>query len=559
MKDIEWIEQYFSGQLDEASKSAFEARLKEDPDFAALKDEVQVTLDVLHRGWLKGQVVQARQQVFYKKILLTGIVIILVLLGGAYLFMTTAETKKLSHKTNVTSLQDTSTANHEELIMIVEDTSKQMHALSLILADSIIKNDTNHADVFSKPLPQIFIIDNTVDNVINCRGMTVRIGANSLCTQTGLKHLKKVRLSVTTFNDYYDLWQYDLHTCSEGKLLETGGACHIEATCEGQEVTVEKGKYFTIDFDSKPDKEMNTFYGSRDSLGNFDWQEDQQDFVKKLETSPRKTLNLKLYDTIYYLESIISDETHNVRSHSYRFGELSALSDLLKVFDTLTRIPSEDAEKLYYDAKSLLIRFGVNRNGRLTGYDYNFIVPKKIEKHLKEIASYIVANKSVEKKDLYFDNAIINVTLKPLVRVEEKDTAIFLDSNFEKTASHEEKKAVYNSIVCNMFGYINCDKFKASDVMKDVVIDAPWKDVGVKIFFGDFNAVANCTFEGGKARFRNAPKDARFLIVATVQQNGQSLMSVKEAKVGEDIKLRETEPLNLVKLRDKLLQWSEDN
>ncbi len=573
MKDIELIEQYLLQQLDAASVAKVEERLQNDPPFRDLLNDVQMTIDTLKRQWLKDEIRQVKRQFFYKKVLMTGIIVATVFLTVLYLAGVLSPQSSVNSeapkKTETIFPADTSEGREARLVIPLEKRNDSVHVqIGLKIpgdfsfrSDTSYKNSANSNPVVTTPEVQVFYIDNTRDNQIQCSGGTiVQIKANTLVTESGVGSLNKVRVSITEFDNYFKMWQHRITTCSDGKLLESGGSCYIEASGNGEKVKVQEGKDFTVRFASAQDSAMGTFYGERDSLDELNWHADNYgNRGQNNEVKANNRFNLKMLDTVYYLEPIISDEEYFKKSNSYHFDQIALHTDLNVVFDTLANIPREDAKKCYLTNKNLLFRFGVDSSGKIYGYDYNFIVSRKLEKQLKRAAQYIVDNRRIERKDLSFDRAIINVSLKALFRVVEKDSNIFLDSNLNKLTNLKDKKQVYNSIVSSAFGYINCDKLYNGKELTDIMIKVQDQKTDVRVFFRDFNAVVNCTYRSGNAVFENAPKYAPILIVATVQIKGQLMMCMQEAEVGETIILRDLEQFDLVKLKHRLLGYREEN
>jgi len=562
MKDIESIEAYLMNRMDQSSRDMLEKRLSDDPPFKALFESYQTTFDTLKRQWIKDEISGVKQRLIYRKIILTGIIVV-ALLGSIIYFsidLMSDKSATLEVQNQVPLLVDTAeqiikkdiiapvfTPIETEASLSYRPDKREPYTI-LPQKDSISPLPANQDSGFI----QSFFIDNTIDNTIACKGGTqLYLKANTLQTQSGQQNLEKVKIEVTEFSNYFDMWQHKISTTSGNRLLESGGSCYIKATSNGENVLLQKGEDYTIRFQSAYDSSMNTFYGSRDTLHQLEWQQSHDNMTNIPTTVSLKKLNLTIYDTVYYLEPIISDEGYYVRSNSYRMDQISGQTDLKAIFDTLACMPSEEAKKLFLMNRNLLFRFGVNRTGKVYGYDYNFILPKKREKQLKMVAQSIVNGTILPIENLKFDRAIINVTLKPLFKVVQKDSSFFLDSNLNKIKDKEEKKQVYNALVSSTFGYVNCDKFKLADKFSDINIQMPGK-ADVRVFFRDFNAVVNCTYVNGFATYANVPENAEILIVTVLQNN---MMCLQEAKVGEPIVLADLEPFDLLKLKHKLMSY----
>jgi hypothetical protein len=564
MKDIELIEKYLMHELEGPALELLERRLQDDPPFRKLAEEFRLTLDSLKRRWLRVEIAQVQKQVLYRKLLVSGIIAVAVLVSLWLMLKSPEEASEkidfsIPYYKESTQVIPGHPADMPVPMMQEETADSPIHRQGTFTSTSFTLLDSNLRlpDEVPVPLVQQFIVNNTRDTVIHCTGGTsIMLAANTLITESGKGSLETVEVSIKEFSNYYDMWQHGITTTSGGNLLESGGSCYIAAKCEGEHVSVMKGESFLIEFDSPFDQTMSTFYGLKDSLQHVDWQNcDPVVPVTAKDGAINNRIPLKISDTVFYLEPIISDEARYKSINGYRFDLISRQNDLRKVFDTLSRFPSNEAKKIYIAQKSLQFRFGVDSAGRINKYDYNFILPKKSEKQLKQVAQHIVNTKVVNKRNLDFETAIINVNLKPLYRIEERDTSIFLDSNLSKVQSIPEKQRIYNAIVSSAFGYVNCDAFYKAEEWADISIITNGYKPDTRVFFREFNSVVQCTQKGDRTVFHNAPKGAPVLLVSTFQYKGMLMMCMQEAKVGEEIILSDAEPFDLVKLKYVLLHY----
>lgn len=85
------------------------------------------------------------------------------------------------------------------------------------------------------------------------------------------------------------LLKTNAQTVSNGQLLISGGAYYINMTSNGQQLKIKDGANLQVEFPKKTNKQMEMFYGTRDSLGNMNWQSTQQSFTKVKPAQTTKT------------------------------------------------------------------------------------------------------------------------------------------------------------------------------------------------------------------------------------------------------------------------------
>jgi hypothetical protein len=77
------------------------------------------------------------------------------------------------------------------------------------------------------------------------------------------------------------LLRSNAQTISDGKLLVSGGAYYINFTSNGQQIQLKEGKSVSVSFPKLTSKEMQLFYGERDTFGQMNWQLAGQSFESR--------------------------------------------------------------------------------------------------------------------------------------------------------------------------------------------------------------------------------------------------------------------------------------
>ncbi len=128
------------------------------------------------------------------------------------------------------------------------------------------------------PLPvQRFQIDPRKDErIIGEEGTVIDIPANTLrCTDGTVPPRMDMELTEVYGRDR--LVNANIHTASNGRLLESGGTVLLEAKCRNCQGVVAPGKSIDLRFPYDGDalEGMETFIGRVDRNGNFNWEQDR--------------------------------------------------------------------------------------------------------------------------------------------------------------------------------------------------------------------------------------------------------------------------------------------
>jgi len=128
------------------------------------------------------------------------------------------------------------------------------------------------------PLPvQKFTIDPRKDQVIKgVQGTEIKIAANTLCSRNGTVP-PSMNIELTEVYGRDQLVNADLHTASNGRMLESGGTILLEAFEGERPAMMALGKEIDVQFpnDGQTKDGMETFIGSKDRYGNFNWKQDR--------------------------------------------------------------------------------------------------------------------------------------------------------------------------------------------------------------------------------------------------------------------------------------------
>ncbi|HEY1046896.1 MAG TPA: hypothetical protein VGF79_10685 [Bacteroidia bacterium] len=595
MSDLETIERYFTGQMPDEEAGSFLLRRAIDPGFDELAEDYLNTVEALKRVWIKDTIKSIKRGNLIRKVIL-GLTLLTIVLIALFVVLSAKATKLAENRSNGAKTEsyasnsltvfDTTKTNDENITD--NDTSiKQQPYLAQSIMPSISKMQAGpiQADPVgidtAVHIPEVkwqfFTIDNTIANQIKLEGGTlIDFEPFTLMTVGGKTNLKEVNLKIKEFSGYYELFQENLHTMSNLEQLKTGGSCYIEAESQGDQVKVMPEASYTIRFPGKPDSDMATFYGNRNESGTFNWEQEKvEPNFKKADTnlkfdvrsrkrpferdykSDLKSVKgeMRVNDTIYYFEAAIMDEG-KMAGGEYTYSTLNEQSCFKGVFDDMTLVTGIDIQRLYFKKSQLLFRFNLDSNGRMSRYDYNFILGRKERKILKRSAKKVMATKTVNLSKFKFNERIVNVTLLPRMRVVELETNPN-DSSLNAANKNKDKYKYYNAIVASQFGYINCDAFATYKNKRNMNIGLRNDDKinRVQVFFRDINSVMTAFVSNNKAKVVNVPDNMEVMVIVLAGETGNERMYIETTKTGSDLKLSNGQPLDLVVIKERLLGW----
>jgi len=264
------------------------------------------------------------------------------------------------------------------------------------------------------PLPvQTFAIDPRKDaEITGALGTVISIPANTLrCTDGSVPPRMDVELTEVYGRDR--LVNANIHTVSNGRLLESGGTVLLEAHCRNCPGTVAPGKTIDLSFprDGEAKEGMETFIGRVDRAGNFNWEQDRRSANGGTETRYRYYINDRQVSREEYmalkaefeqreqvrenLEAVAANSTaldaYLLKSSELgwincdRFYEAEAVTDMIVQVDTAlrpsVRLVFDNINAVMagnYDARSGQVRFSgipVGERVRVVGYSIVNEVP----------------------------------------------------------------------------------------------------------------------------------------------------------------------------------------
>ncbi len=134
----------------------------------------------------------------------------------------------------------------------------------------IKKSETSKIEFEEKP-QRFTISSNKVTELKGKEGLKVTVDPSELETVDGGKIGNEITVQLKEATNQQQLFENDAPTVSDGKLLVSGGAYYIGMTSEGNELKLKKDKKMLVQIPKMDKKDMELFYGSKDSNGIINW------------------------------------------------------------------------------------------------------------------------------------------------------------------------------------------------------------------------------------------------------------------------------------------------
>ena len=151
--------------------------------------------------------------------------------------------------------------------------------------------------------PQQFEVpSNRETEVFGAKGTLIHMDPNRLETIDGTPLGDKIQIELLEMTDNSNMLLNNTQTVSNGQILVTGGAYYLNMTSDEKQLKMKQGKGLEVEFPKLTDDEMGFFLGERDSLGQMNWIQAEQNFKSKDLEVPEKPKPKKITKKETYSE-----------------------------------------------------------------------------------------------------------------------------------------------------------------------------------------------------------------------------------------------------------------
>lgn len=274
---------------------------------------------------------------------------------------------------------------------------------------------------------------NEVITITGKEGTKITIPKNSLKKANGKFAIGKIDIELQEFYKKSDAVAANLHTMSNGIMLESGGMVYIKATSKGDELQLKKGAEITLEFASKDNpNDMQTFYGYPKEDKTVDWNTNDN-FVTTEEE------NWSTYAVFYSDGKTQRDTVYGESPKKKSFNRATTDTEKVKAISTTiltsTKLGWINCDRFYEikDKTDLLVDIDLKYKPeiRLVFKDINSIMSGYIDKNNKLILGGIPVGRkatlmafSCVENEVYFATKEIVIDKDATIGLELKKTSV---------------------------------------------------------------------------------------------------------------------------------------
>jgi len=373
----------------------------------------------------------------------------------------------------------------------------------------------------SKPATQTATINpNRSNTILGKNGTLIVIPAHTLVLENNNPVFGEVEIELQEFFTKSEFVMNQLHTSSEGGLLESGGMIYINATSNGREVKVKNGKKVTIKLPAEELKnDMLVF--------NTEVDETTEELGLWIPGDSIKTEDFKL--DLAVADSILSLASRNSVDKDLRTKYIQFLGD-----------PGNEEELGIILGNAIRAKDPVRIDNLVHLFDVDFLMgaTSSDDEYVQKSMSVPIYKKKTQRQvrltDESFDGYEFDRTSRVFYERNRDEHNIDL---MEADDSFEGPLSVQQYIMQTAkLGWINCDRFRESNNLTNFVAyfdPQNYASLQISLVFEDINSVLGGHMRSdGKVTFDRVPQGEKALLFAYQIKDNKLMTSIKEVSIG---------------------------
>ncbi|MBC7862887.1 MAG: hypothetical protein IAF38_07920 [Bacteroidia bacterium] len=408
------------------------------------------------------------------------------------------------------------------------------------------------------PTKETFVIDQTKDSVITCaKGTKLFIEANSLVLEDGSAPKEKVTVEVQEFYSKKDFFAAQLATVSNGVMLESGGMVNVSATSGSQKLELGSGKEMAVLFPRSGNADQkDVFYGSKDSVGNMNWDQNPSSVNNSVDTSATKKEKrmITVYNTLEWFGVI--ENAIVVDKPPFDNDLAKVIQNFANHFDDNFKPSKKLVKEGLQNGTDFHATLKFDKSGKVSSVKFkpgDAVLQEEISGYLKKMPKIEIPGKEDKLSKCEYDFHFGRRTSQKASQVEAKDLSPFRKKVLKEISNAEVEYYVLSS--ANL-GWINCDKFYNTPGEKTnfFVNTQGAEDTRVFLLFNDIKSGMNGGIVGsGRFSFPNLPVGYAVKVIAISTENGNPKLATAETKVSTSgYELQEFKSFSMDKLDQEL-------
>jgi hypothetical protein len=239
-------------------------------------------------------------------------------------------------------------------------------------------------------------------------GTVLHINANDLMAENGKPLGKTIAVELKEVMNQRQLLRTNAQTVSNGKLLVSGGAYYIEMTSDGNRLRLKDGKGLAVEFPKISSKEMQLFYGTRNSSGQMNWESANQQFENKSKQEvyeeeayieERSSRRGKFDSLVDYLENGDRQSTPKQKKIAKEYTNNAVMADNIYKTVSIKQLGWINCDQFYDNANNTNLKYVFNEK--------DSIVAANVYLVFKDINSVLQGEYLADGDNIYspgFDN-----------------------------------------------------------------------------------------------------------------------------------------------------------
>lgn len=266
LKNIERVEIYLNDELNAEDRRAFENEIATNAELAEDLAEVKFLRKAIHRKELRATINNVRPKGGFNTTLIVGLIGLVITLGVWLLWpnpMAEMSNAVNSGQTEISTMSESGLALDSVLTEQADQTKEK----------AFQETDLGGKKVFVTPDIQKFTF-NSDDGatIVGKDGMLIIVPKNGFIDDAGKELKGKVELKLVEALGISEMVLYDLHTVSNGSILESGGMFYTEASIGGSPAKINPKRPFYIEIPTPAiDTDMKLFQGEVKPDGGINW------------------------------------------------------------------------------------------------------------------------------------------------------------------------------------------------------------------------------------------------------------------------------------------------
>lgn len=431
---------------------------------------------------------------------------------------------------NITTIND-SLVNVEKIASIPENLTK-----SYLTFDYLAFENPTSTQLF-----EIFADKDTV--LVGNEGTQLSIKANSFTTPEGEFSQGLVQLKLQEFYQFNDMLLANLNTTTKGKLLETGGMFYIEATTNGQPLSLKNNTTISVVVpNEKPKSGMQVYYSNNEQKGK-DWsllaQTSSNDTIKTIKLPLKQYICHKKFEEEIIIGAGKKKIKQNVLLNSEEIVYPFIINKQNRAkFDTIKIVI--DVNSKGHITKQKVINFQKSTN--LSGKKLKVFCEKRGFLSRRRFYNIVMYNsKNIFVTSKFTNNDLLKYLANNPISTKNRRIVLTLTTyttNFDRYIQPQNIGEIPNAYLFDIqkLGWVNIDKlYKENRKPVDFVIKAD-EYTDVKIIFPALNAIR--TWEESTStekRITNMPAQADVKIIAIRTINGKPSLAYKNTYISDKI------------------------